>query len=417
MSRLFALAQARREARRRERRIASLVATQMVVVMPTLINLLNQNNDINNNNTGDLAQPPPRCTFKHFNSCKPVKFTGAEGAAGLLQWFEGMENTFVNSGCPKELQVQYATSVFQKEALTWWNTEKRNRGTEVALAMTWEELKTLMTRKFYPRSSIRKLEDEFWELKQDSGENLAYTNRFHELRVLVPHLANPEFRAIEKYIDGLPPQIQDIAFGSKPANLEEAIETASQLTETHVKRGTLFRKGVKESTDHSTTSDATTSDDVTSAATTTSEQDDTATSESSHTTSESPPSTKKRKNDAQDYNIAIPATPIRQVPFETLGPNKRPYAGSYPACDICTYHHPTNSLCRICTNCGRYGHYARTCRLAPNLNTNRDIILYQTAANQAADPVQVPRYNYGQCFECGDPNHYRNQCPRRTAAN
>ena len=75
-------------------------------------------------------------------------------------------------------------------------------------------------------TEMRKLESEFWDLKQDSGENVAYTNRFHEIRILVPYLANQEFRAIERYIAGLPSQIQDTFFGSKPATLEEAIETA-----------------------------------------------------------------------------------------------------------------------------------------------------------------------------------------------
>ena len=47
-----------------------------------------------------------------------------------------------------------------------------------------------MTEEFCPRNEVKKLEVEFWDLKQDSGENLAYNNRFHELCYLVPHMVN-----------------------------------------------------------------------------------------------------------------------------------------------------------------------------------------------------------------------------------
>ncbi|KAD3640275.1 hypothetical protein E3N88_29498 [Mikania micrantha] len=163
----------------------------------------------------------PVCTFKHFNSCNQLKFTGSETATGLLQWFESMENTFINSDCPDNLKVHYATSVFQKRALTWWNGEKRTRGVDAALALTWTEVKNLMTTEFCPRSEMRKLETEFWELKQDSGENVIYNTPFHEYSLLVPHLVTPLERAIEKYIDTV--------YGSNHKTLEAAIRLSATL--------------------------------------------------------------------------------------------------------------------------------------------------------------------------------------------
>ncbi|KAI3799826.1 hypothetical protein L1987_35130 [Smallanthus sonchifolius] len=199
----------------------------MATILPTMVNQLNQN----------AAPRNPACTFKHFNSCNPTKFYGNEGATGLLQWFESIEGTFINVDCPENLKVRYATSVFQKRALTWWNGEKRNRGIEVALALPWADVKALMTDEFCPRNEVKKLEAEFWDLKQDSGESLAYTTRFHELSLLVPHMVTPLSRAIEKYTNGLPMQIQDTVLGSNPATLEEAIRLAATLSENHVKAG------------------------------------------------------------------------------------------------------------------------------------------------------------------------------------
>ncbi|KAI3676159.1 hypothetical protein L1987_85759 [Smallanthus sonchifolius] len=99
----------------------------------------NGSNSGNAGNGGNGGNNPSQCTFKHFNSCNPLKFYGTEGATGLLQWFESIENTFLNSDCPDNLRVRHATSVLQKRALTWWNGEKRNRGLDVAMALPWDE--------------------------------------------------------------------------------------------------------------------------------------------------------------------------------------------------------------------------------------------------------------------------------------
>ena len=171
------------------RKLAAQIARQMAAVLPNMVAQLHQQ-------LVPAPAPAPaaqevansRCNYKYFNSCGPPKFDGSEGATGLLQWFEGIEGTFLNNDCPENLKVRYGTSVLKKRALTWWNGEKHARGAEAAYALTWDEVKELMTRVFCPRNEVKKLETEFWELRQDSGENLAYNNIFHELSMLVPYM-------------------------------------------------------------------------------------------------------------------------------------------------------------------------------------------------------------------------------------
>ena len=151
--------------RNSDRRVASLITNQLATIIPTLVNQITQSNS----GSSQANSGPPPCTFKHFHSCNPSKFTGGEGATRLPQWFESMENTFIVSDCPDNLRVRYATSVLQKRALTWWNGEKRKKGAEVAMALTWEEVKEMMVREFCPRNEMKKLEDEFWKLEQDSS--------------------------------------------------------------------------------------------------------------------------------------------------------------------------------------------------------------------------------------------------------
>ena len=67
--------------------VTALVAQQMAAVLPGVVTQIHQ---IYNNNNNNNAQ----CNFKTFNSAKPLKFSGSEGATALLQWFESIESTF-----------------------------------------------------------------------------------------------------------------------------------------------------------------------------------------------------------------------------------------------------------------------------------------------------------------------------------
>src|ERR1044071_3150052 len=282
-----------------DQRIATMLNDKLETLVPNIINAiipnLNLNGSSNGNSNGDASgnggASENKCTFKHFNSCHPNKFNGTEGATGLLEWFESMENTFINSDCPANLRVRHATGVLQKRALTWWNGEKHAQGTEAALAMSWDDFKIAMTTEFCPRSEMKKLEDVFYHLKQVSGNNVPYNNRYHELSLLIPRMVTPLPLAIEKYIEGPPPQIHDSVMGSKPATVEDAIHLAASLTDKHVKDGTLTRKGTKRPTE--TTSNP---------AITEPSQENSASASSSN---------KKRKAGNQNYAVVAP---LNQVP-------------------------------------------------------------------------------------------------------
>ncbi|KAI3811031.1 hypothetical protein L1987_20746 [Smallanthus sonchifolius] len=344
----------------------------------------NVSNSGNGGNGGNGGNNPSQCTFQHFNSCNPPKFYGTEGATGLLQWFEGIENTFLNSDCPDNLRVRHATSVLQKWALTCWNGEKRNRGVDVAMALTWDEVKRLMTEEFYPLNEVKKLEAEFWDLTQDSGENLAYTTRFYELSLLVPHMVTPLSRCIEKYIGGLPRQIQDTVLGRDPATLEDAIRLSATLTDNHVKAGTFTKKGTKKVFD-------------------------TATPSTHNKEAITEPSRHNKKRKTRNYAVVTPAILVNQAAPMVQAPAKKPYVGIYPLCATCNYHHPQSIPCRLCTHCGRYGHTVNVCRakalagqVIPPKQTNTQV------TNQGTPAIANGR----ACFEYGNPNHFRNQCPR-----
>ncbi|KAI3814154.1 hypothetical protein L1987_18901 [Smallanthus sonchifolius] len=107
--------------------------------------------------------------------------------------------------------------------------------------------------------------------------------------------------------------------------------------------------------------------------------------------------------------MVTPAMPVNQVASMVQAPTKKPYVGIYPLCATCNYHHPQNIPYRLCTYCGKYGHMVNVCRakalagqVNPPTRTNQQV------ANQGVLAIANGR----ACFECGDPNHFRDQCPR-----
>ncbi|GKC64936.1 hypothetical protein Tco_1097534 [Tanacetum coccineum] len=78
-------------------------------------------------------------------------------------------------------------------ALTWWNSHKRTIGAEAAFAMSWRELMNLMT------------------------------ERFQELTMMCTKMVPEEEDRVEKFIGGLPDNIQGNVIVAEPARLQDAV--------------------------------------------------------------------------------------------------------------------------------------------------------------------------------------------------
>ncbi|GJV73145.1 putative reverse transcriptase domain-containing protein [Tanacetum coccineum] len=69
----------------------------------------------------------------------------------------------------------------------------------------------------------------------------AYTDRFHELARLVPHLVTPENRRIKRYVYGLAPQIRGMVATTEPTTILKAVQKTSTLTDEAIRNGSLKR--------------------------------------------------------------------------------------------------------------------------------------------------------------------------------
>nr|GEV61468.1 putative reverse transcriptase domain-containing protein [Tanacetum cinerariifolium] len=140
-----------------------------------------------------------------------------------------------------EKEVKYDASSFVNKALTWWNTQVQASGREAVIDMSWANFKALLVEEFCPRNEMEKLESKFWIHKMVGANHAGYTDRFHELAKLVPHLVTPESSRIKWYIVGLAPEIQEMLRATQPTTIQSAILRAGILIDEAVSFGTLTK--------------------------------------------------------------------------------------------------------------------------------------------------------------------------------
>ncbi|GJR51572.1 putative reverse transcriptase domain-containing protein [Tanacetum coccineum] len=203
-------------------------------------------NGVDSHNSGTGARRNERatreCTYPDFMKCQPLNFKGTEGVVELTQWIEKMETVFRISNCSVENQIKFSTCTLLGNALTWWNSHVRTVGNDIAYAMTWTELKKKMTDKYCPRTEIKKLEVELWELKVKGTDVIGYNQRFQELALLCGRMFPEESDKIEKYVGGLPDMIHGSVVASKPKTMQEATEMAIENTSRAYAARTIKKK-------------------------------------------------------------------------------------------------------------------------------------------------------------------------------
>nr|GEX12231.1 putative reverse transcriptase domain-containing protein [Tanacetum cinerariifolium] len=100
----------------------------------------------------------------------------------------------------EEMEIEAMEEMEMEDShLTWWNSHKRTTGVEAAYAMKWAGLMKLMTEVYCPRNEIQKMEAE----------------------LMVPD----EKDRVERFIGGLPDNIQGNGYAARSAENKRRIES------------------------------------------------------------------------------------------------------------------------------------------------------------------------------------------------
>ncbi|GJW36421.1 reverse transcriptase domain-containing protein [Tanacetum coccineum] len=141
--------------------------------------------------------------------------------------------------CAEENKVTFATGTLTNDALSWWNAYAQPMGIEQANRTTWTELKRLLKNKYCPRTEIRKMEEELYNLSVKRNDLKPYVRRFQELTTLCPNMVPNNEKLLEAFIGGLPRSIEGNVTASKPQTLEEAINISQRLMDQIIKRDSM----------------------------------------------------------------------------------------------------------------------------------------------------------------------------------
>ncbi|GKA44588.1 putative reverse transcriptase domain-containing protein [Tanacetum coccineum] len=146
----------------------TIITQQLQNLLPAMLaqvgnqeNVGNQNGNVVNENVQEnvrnalVNRNQVGCSNKEFLACNPKEYDGKGGDVVLTRWIEKMESMHDMSGCSIDQKVKYTTGSFVEFCLS---------------------------------HEMQKLESELWNHAMVGAGYATYTDRFHELARLVPHL-------------------------------------------------------------------------------------------------------------------------------------------------------------------------------------------------------------------------------------
>ncbi|GJZ66265.1 putative reverse transcriptase domain-containing protein, partial [Tanacetum coccineum] len=234
----------------------------------------------------------------------------------------------------------------------------RTLSQEVTVSMSWNDFKLMLIEEFCPSHEMQKLETELGNHAMVGASHAAYTDKFHELARLVPHLVTLESRNIERYVYGFDLQICGMVEAMEPKTMQKSVQIFGALTDKAV-----WNRSIKKVEKRGNVGE---------------------------------PS--KDKNGRDDNKRTRTGNAFAM----TTNHVGRENTSVWPKRITCNSYHAPGGPCRMCFNCNRPGHLVRDCSVMP----------------RNANPVNVknPTPARGACHECGSTDHFRPACPRLNKA-
>ncbi|KAK1679348.1 hypothetical protein QYE76_040196 [Lolium multiflorum] len=127
------------------------------------------------NNQGHGNHDHPGSKLKNFQNTNPPVFSKTEEPLDADDWLQTMENNLEVAGVEEDDKVLFATHYLAGPARAWWTSA---RALNAGQLMTWADFKLKFSKYHVPPGLIKKMRDEFRELKQGRLTVVEYRDRF-----------------------------------------------------------------------------------------------------------------------------------------------------------------------------------------------------------------------------------------------
>src|SRR5215203_4213595 len=209
MIQLLQTMMADREAERAERQ-ANLAALQQLA----------------QNNQGHGNHDHPGSKLKNFQNTNPPMFSKTEEPLDADDWLQTIENNLEVAGVEAAEKVLFATHYLSGPARAWWTS---TRAMNAGQMMTWEDFKLKFSKYHVPQGLIKKMRDEFRQLKQGRMSVVEYRDRFLTLSRYAPDETDTNEKRKERFLNGLHDEMQTVLVNIPFADLEALVDSAIQM--------------------------------------------------------------------------------------------------------------------------------------------------------------------------------------------
>ncbi|KAK1641536.1 hypothetical protein QYE76_059341 [Lolium multiflorum] len=150
-----------------------------------------------NNNYGHGNHDHPGSKLKNFQNTNPHVFSKTEEPLDADDWLQTMENNLEVAGVEANEEVLFATHYLAGPARAWWTITHAMNGGQV---MTWADFNLKFSKYHVPPGLIKKMRDEFRELKQGRMTVVEYRDRFLTLSRYAPDETDTTEKRQERFL-------------------------------------------------------------------------------------------------------------------------------------------------------------------------------------------------------------------------
>ncbi|KAK1627658.1 hypothetical protein QYE76_001973 [Lolium multiflorum] len=209
MMQMLQMLMADREAERAERQ-ANIAAMQLIA----------------QNNQGHGNHDHPRSKLKNFQNTNPPVFSKTEEPLDTDDWLQTMENNLEVARVEDNDKVLFSTHYLAGPARAWWTSA---RALNAGQMMTWADFKLKFSKYHVPPGLIKKMRDEFRELKQGRLTVVEYRDRFLTLSRYAPDETDTTEKSKERLLNGLHDEMQTVLVNIPFADLEALVDSAIHM--------------------------------------------------------------------------------------------------------------------------------------------------------------------------------------------